>query len=87
MAVNVRGVFLCLKHQIPFMLETAEGKGAIVITSSTAGLGADRWLHLNPFSAAATAAATAAAAATSAVDVVVCRTSMYCLTLLHQYAC
>jgi hypothetical protein len=37
MATIVRGVFLCLKHQIPLMLETAEGKGAIVITSSTAG--------------------------------------------------
>lgn len=38
MATNVRGVFLCLKHQIPLMLATAEGQGAIVITSSTAGV-------------------------------------------------
>jgi NAD(P)-dependent dehydrogenase (short-subunit alcohol dehydrogenase family) len=37
MSVNARGVFLCLKHQIPLMLETAERQGAIVITSSTAG--------------------------------------------------
>lgn len=35
---NVRGVFLCLKYQIPLMLETAGGQGAIVITSSTAGV-------------------------------------------------
>jgi NAD(P)-dependent dehydrogenase (short-subunit alcohol dehydrogenase family) len=35
--VNVRGVFLCLKHQIPLMLQNADGPGAIVITSSTAG--------------------------------------------------
>lgn len=39
MAVNLRGVFLCLKHQIPLMLETAGDGGAIVITSSTAGVG------------------------------------------------
>lgn len=38
MSVNVRGVFLCLKHEIPLMLETAGGQGAIVITSSTAGM-------------------------------------------------
>jgi hypothetical protein len=37
MSVNARGVFLCLKHQIPLMLETAAGHGAIVITSSVAG--------------------------------------------------
>jgi NAD(P)-dependent dehydrogenase (short-subunit alcohol dehydrogenase family) len=37
MSVNARSVFLCLKHQIPFMLETAAGHGAIVITSSVAG--------------------------------------------------
>ena len=36
-SVNARGVFLCLKHQIPLMLETAEGQGAIVINSSVAG--------------------------------------------------
>lgn len=37
MAVNVRGVWLCMKHQIPLMLATANNEGAIVITSSTAG--------------------------------------------------
>jgi hypothetical protein len=37
MSVNVRGVFLCLKHQIPLMLETAGGHGAIVVMSSSAG--------------------------------------------------
>jgi NAD(P)-dependent dehydrogenase (short-subunit alcohol dehydrogenase family) len=36
LAVSLRGVFLCLKHEIPAMLET--GGGAIVNTSSTAGL-------------------------------------------------
>jgi len=40
MSVNVRGVFLCLKHEIPLMLETAGSQGAIVITSSTAGMAA-----------------------------------------------
>ena len=35
-AVNLRGVFLCLKHEIPLMLEL--GGGAIVNTSSAAGL-------------------------------------------------
>lgn len=34
-AVNLRGVFLCLKYQIPLMLE--QGGGAIVNTSSGAG--------------------------------------------------
>jgi NAD(P)-dependent dehydrogenase (short-subunit alcohol dehydrogenase family) len=38
MAVNVRGVFLCIKHQVPLMLETAGNDGSIVITSSTAGV-------------------------------------------------
>lgn len=38
MSVNVRGVFLCLKHQVPLMLQNADGPGAIVITSSTAGV-------------------------------------------------
>ncbi len=33
---NLRGVFLCMKHQIPLMLET--GGGAIVNTSSGAGI-------------------------------------------------
>jgi NAD(P)-dependent dehydrogenase (short-subunit alcohol dehydrogenase family) len=36
MAVNVRSVFVCLKHQIPHML--ASGGGAIVNTSSGAGV-------------------------------------------------
>jgi NAD(P)-dependent dehydrogenase (short-subunit alcohol dehydrogenase family) len=36
MAVNLRGVFLCLKHEIAAMLET--GGGAIVNTSSIGGL-------------------------------------------------
>jgi NAD(P)-dependent dehydrogenase (short-subunit alcohol dehydrogenase family) len=35
-AINLRGVFLCLKHEIPQML--ASGGGAIVNTSSVAGL-------------------------------------------------
>lgn len=35
-AVNLRGVFLCMKHQIPLMLEG--GGGAIVNTSSGAGV-------------------------------------------------
>ncbi|MEL6151539.1 MAG: SDR family oxidoreductase, partial [Chloroflexota bacterium] len=35
-AVNVRGVFLCMKYEIPLMLKN--GGGAIVNTSSTAGL-------------------------------------------------
>ena len=36
MAVNLKGVFLCMKHQIPAML--AAGGGAIVNTSSVGGL-------------------------------------------------
>lgn len=36
MAVNVRGVFLCMKYEIPLLLETGN-EGSIVITSSTAG--------------------------------------------------
>jgi NAD(P)-dependent dehydrogenase (short-subunit alcohol dehydrogenase family) len=35
-ATNLRGVFLCMKHEIPAMLET--GGGAIVNTSSIGGL-------------------------------------------------
>ena len=35
-AVNLRGVFLCMKHEIPLMLE--RGGGAIVNTSSGAGV-------------------------------------------------
>lgn len=38
MDVNVKGVWLCMKHQIPAMLES--GGGAIVNTASIAGLGA-----------------------------------------------
>jgi len=36
MGINTRGVFMCLKHQIPLMLATSEAP-AIVITASTAG--------------------------------------------------
>ncbi|MFH0245734.1 SDR family NAD(P)-dependent oxidoreductase [Streptomyces sp. HK10] len=36
MDVNVRGVWNCLRHQIPVMIDQGEG-GAIVNTSSTAG--------------------------------------------------
>jgi NAD(P)-dependent dehydrogenase (short-subunit alcohol dehydrogenase family) len=35
-AINLRGVFLCLKHEIPILLE--HGGGAIVNTSSGAGV-------------------------------------------------
>jgi NAD(P)-dependent dehydrogenase (short-subunit alcohol dehydrogenase family) len=35
-AVNLTGVFLCMKHEIPLMLK--QGGGAIVITSSGAGV-------------------------------------------------
>jgi NAD(P)-dependent dehydrogenase (short-subunit alcohol dehydrogenase family) len=35
-AVNLRGVFLCLKHEIPLLLK--QGAGAIVNTSSGAGV-------------------------------------------------
>ncbi len=38
MEVNVKGVWLCMKHQIPLML--AQGGGAIVNTASVAALGA-----------------------------------------------
>lgn len=38
MNVNVKGVWRCMKHQIPAML--AQGGGAIVNTASIAGLGA-----------------------------------------------
>jgi NAD(P)-dependent dehydrogenase (short-subunit alcohol dehydrogenase family) len=36
LAINLRGTFLCMKHQIPAMLES--GGGAIVNMASTAGL-------------------------------------------------
>jgi NAD(P)-dependent dehydrogenase (short-subunit alcohol dehydrogenase family) len=39
MAVNVRGVWLCMKHQLPLMLKHPELDPAIVVTSSTAGEG------------------------------------------------
>jgi NAD(P)-dependent dehydrogenase (short-subunit alcohol dehydrogenase family) len=35
-AINLRGVFLCIKHEIPLMVE--QGGGAIVNTSSGAGV-------------------------------------------------
>jgi NAD(P)-dependent dehydrogenase (short-subunit alcohol dehydrogenase family) len=35
-AINLTGVFLCMKHEIPLMLE--QGGGAIVNTSSGAGV-------------------------------------------------
>ena len=38
MGVNVKGVWLCMKYQLPLML--AQGSGAIVNTASVAGLGA-----------------------------------------------
>ena len=38
MGVNVKGVWLCMKYQLPLML--AQGGGAIVNTASIAGLGA-----------------------------------------------
>lgn len=38
MGVNVKGVWLCMKYQLPLML--SQGGGAIVNTASVAGLGA-----------------------------------------------
>lgn len=43
MAINARGVFLCLKHEIAWMLD--HGGGAIVNTASIAGLVANSTLH------------------------------------------
>jgi NAD(P)-dependent dehydrogenase (short-subunit alcohol dehydrogenase family) len=42
MAVNVRGVFLTMKHSLPAMLE--RGRGSIVATASAAGLQGVNWL-------------------------------------------
>jgi 2-keto-3-deoxy-L-fuconate dehydrogenase len=42
MAVNVRGVFLTLKHTLPKMVE--RGRGAVVATSSAAGLQGVNWM-------------------------------------------
>ncbi len=41
MAVNVRGVFLTLKHTLPGMVE--RGSGAVVVTASAAGLRGVNW--------------------------------------------
>lgn len=46
-AVNLSGVFFCLKHEISYMLE--HGGGAIVNTSSIAGLGGSE--NLAPYTA------------------------------------
>lgn len=42
-AINTRGVYLCLKHEIAWMLD--HGGGAIVNTASIAGLVANSTLH------------------------------------------
>ena len=47
MAVNVRGVFLGLKHALPLMQR--QGSGSIIITSSVAGFKGSK--HLAPYSA------------------------------------
>ncbi|MES2718403.1 MAG: SDR family NAD(P)-dependent oxidoreductase [Pseudomonadota bacterium] len=47
MAVNVRGVFLGLKHALPVMQQ--QGGGSIIITSSVAGFKGGR--HLAPYAA------------------------------------
>lgn len=36
LSVNVRGVYACMKHEIPLMLATADAP-AIVVTASVAG--------------------------------------------------
>jgi NAD(P)-dependent dehydrogenase (short-subunit alcohol dehydrogenase family) len=38
LAINLRGTFLCLKHEIAAMLDSGGGGGAIVNMTSTAGL-------------------------------------------------
>jgi NAD(P)-dependent dehydrogenase (short-subunit alcohol dehydrogenase family) len=38
LAINLRGTFLCLKHEIAAMLKNGTGAGAIVNMTSTAGL-------------------------------------------------
>jgi len=38
LAINLRGTFLCLKHEIAAMLDSGTGGGAIVNMTSTAGL-------------------------------------------------
>ncbi|MHB8604576.1 MAG: glucose 1-dehydrogenase [Thermoplasmatota archaeon] len=47
-AINLKGVFLCLKHEIPVM--AAAGRGAIVNTASVAGLVANA--GASPYAAA-----------------------------------
>jgi NAD(P)-dependent dehydrogenase (short-subunit alcohol dehydrogenase family) len=44
MAVNLKGVWLCMKHEIPTML--AQGSGVIVNTASTLGLKAEKKLSI-----------------------------------------
>jgi NAD(P)-dependent dehydrogenase (short-subunit alcohol dehydrogenase family) len=46
--INLRGVFLCMKHEIPLMLK--QGGGAIVNTSSGAGVAPERPLAVSAFS-------------------------------------
>jgi NAD(P)-dependent dehydrogenase (short-subunit alcohol dehydrogenase family) len=49
--IDLRGLFLCLKHEIPLMLK--QGGGAIVNTSSGAGLkDLKRRPHISPQSTA-----------------------------------
>ena len=38
MSINTRGAFMCLKHEVPFMLATSDSP-AMVFTTSTAGHG------------------------------------------------
>ena len=48
--IDLRGVFLCMKHEIPLMLE--QGGGAIVNTSSGAGVNGSRQAAYSPRSSA-----------------------------------